>query len=228
MRNDQNAYSKPVTWRSILRFSVPTIAMSVFMSFYTMVDGLFVSNLMGTDALSAINLTAPVIQLVTAISTMLATGGSAVIMKKMGEQKPKEAREDFTFLIIVNVIIGLAMCIFCDGQYLWKYGAFCRSYGVLHWISQPLLIVYNSYPADEQFYPVYDCFGKSNAFFCLFYNRRRVEHGTGLYFYSCFQYGDRRRSYCHWPGLFCYSYGRPVCIQSQEKSALFYQTGLSS
>lgn len=111
MRNDQNAYSKPVTWRSILRFAVPTIAMSVFMSFYTMVDGLFVSNLMGTDALSAINLTAPVIQLVTAISSMLATGGSAVIMKKMGEQKPKEAREDFTFLIIVNVIIGLAMCI---------------------------------------------------------------------------------------------------------------------
>lgn len=81
------------------------------MSFYTMVDGLFVSNLIGTDALSAINLTAPVIQLVTAVSTMLATGGSAVIMKKMGEQKPKEAREEFTFLIIVNVVVGFIMCL---------------------------------------------------------------------------------------------------------------------
>lgn len=83
--------------------------MTVFMSFYTMVDGLFVSNLIGTDALSAINLTAPVIQLVTAVSTMLATGGSAVIMKKMGEQKSEEAREDFTFLILVNVFAGLVM-----------------------------------------------------------------------------------------------------------------------
>ena len=81
------------------------------MSFYTMVDGLFVSNLIGTNALSAINLTAPVIQLVTAISTMLATGGSAVIMKKMGEHKTKEAREDFTFLIFANVMVGLVMCI---------------------------------------------------------------------------------------------------------------------
>ena len=81
------------------------------MSFYTMVDGLFVSNLIGTNALSAINLTAPIIQLVTAISTMLATGGSAVIMKKMGEQKTEEAREDFTFLILVNVIVGIVMCI---------------------------------------------------------------------------------------------------------------------
>lgn len=105
-----NVYEKPVTLKNILKFAVPTIAMTVFMSFYTMVDGLFVSNLIGTNALSAINLTAPIIQLVTAISTMLATGGSAVIMKKMGEQKTDEAKEDFTFLILVNVIVGLVMC----------------------------------------------------------------------------------------------------------------------
>lgn len=76
-----------------------------------MVDGLFVSNLIGTNALSAINLTMPIIQLVTAISTMLATGGSAVIMKKMGEGKSEEAKEDFTFLILVNVIVGAFMCV---------------------------------------------------------------------------------------------------------------------
>nr|WP_300817727.1 MATE family efflux transporter [uncultured Acetatifactor sp.] len=105
-----NVYEKPVTLKNILKFAVPTIAMTVFMSFYTMVDGLFVSNLIGTNALSAINLTAPVIQLVTAISTMLATGGSAVIMKKMGEQKCEEAKEDFTFLILVNVMVGIVMC----------------------------------------------------------------------------------------------------------------------
>ena len=99
-----------MTLKNILKFAVPTIVMTVFMSFYTMVDGLFVSNLIGTDALSAINLTAPVIQLVTAISTMLASGGSAVIMKKMGEQKTHEAREDFTFLILVNVAVGIVMC----------------------------------------------------------------------------------------------------------------------
>lgn len=108
---DQNIYLKPVTVRNIFKFAVPTIAMTVFMSFYTMVDGLFVSNLIGTDALSAINLTAPVIQFVTAVSTMLATGGSAVIMKKMGEQRIREAREDFTFLILVNAAVGIVMCM---------------------------------------------------------------------------------------------------------------------
>ncbi len=107
---DQNVYTKPVSLKNILKFAVPTIAMTVFMSFYTMVDGLFVSNLIGTNALSAINLTAPLIQLVTAISTMLATGGSAVIMKKMGEGKSEEAKEDFTFLILINVLVGIIMC----------------------------------------------------------------------------------------------------------------------
>lgn len=106
-----HVYSKPVTLRNVFKFAVPTIVMTVFMSFYTMVDGLFVSNLIGTDALSAVNLTAPVISLVTAISTMLATGGSAVIMKKSGEQKAKEANEDFTFLILVNVVAGLLMSV---------------------------------------------------------------------------------------------------------------------
>lgn len=107
---NENVYLKPVTLKNILKFAVPTIVMTVFMSFYTMVDGLFVSNLIGTNALSAINLTAPIIQFVSAISTMLATGGSAVIMKKMGEHKSKEAQEDFTFLILVNVAAGFIMC----------------------------------------------------------------------------------------------------------------------
>ena len=104
-----NAYAKPVTLGNVLKFAVPTIIMTVFMSFYTMVDGLFVSNLIGTDAISAVNLSAPVISLVTAVSTMLATGGSAVIMKKVGEQKVREAHEDFTFLILVNVLVGIFM-----------------------------------------------------------------------------------------------------------------------
>ena len=107
---NETAYSKPVTLKNILKFAVPTIAMSVFMSFYTMVDGLFVSNLIGTSALSAINLVYPVIALVTAISTMLATGGCATIMKKMGEGKQDEAKQDFTFPILVNVLVGLVMC----------------------------------------------------------------------------------------------------------------------
>lgn len=77
----QNVYEKPVTLKNF-KICHLTIAMSVFMSFYTMVDGLFVSNLIGTDALSAINLTAPIIQLVTAVSTMLATAAASFFLTR--------------------------------------------------------------------------------------------------------------------------------------------------
>ena len=85
--------------------------MTVFNTFYTMVDGLFVSNLIGTSALSAINLTAPAIGLITAVSGMLATGGSAVVMKKMGERREQEARQDFTLLILTNAVVGAVMMV---------------------------------------------------------------------------------------------------------------------
>lgn len=97
MMQTENAYQKPVTFKNIMKFALPTIAMSLFMAFYTMVDGLFVSNLIGTNALSAVNLSAPIISVVTAISTMLATGGSAVIMKKMGEKKRKRPDRTLPF-----------------------------------------------------------------------------------------------------------------------------------
>lgn len=111
MKTKLDSYHQPVTGRNILRFAFPTIVMTVFNTFYTMVDGLFVSNLIGTDALSAINLTAPAIGLLTAISGMLATGGSAVVMKKMGEQREHEACEDFTLLILTNAAVGAVMML---------------------------------------------------------------------------------------------------------------------
>lgn len=149
----ENVYSRPVTLKNVLKFAVPTIVMTVFMSFYTMVDGLFVSNLIGTDALSAVNLTAPVITLVTAVSTMLATGGSAVIMRKVGEEKKEEANQDFTFLMMVNVAAGLLMSalgyltmdgIFGAFRLSSAVRAYCRIYLSRYlWFTVPILLMNN-------------------------------------------------------------------------------------
>lgn len=98
--------AKDFRFFSLLRFALPTMIMMVFMSLYTIVDGIFISRLVGTDALSAPNIVYPVLNLVIAIGVMLATGGSAIIAKKMGEGKTQEAREDFSFLIVIGIILG--------------------------------------------------------------------------------------------------------------------------
>ena len=96
---------------SLLRFTAPTIIMMVFMSLYTMVDGMFVSRFVGTAALSAVNIAYPAISVVVAIAIMLATGGSAVIAAQMGQGQPRLAKENFSLLVYVGIAVGLLLTI---------------------------------------------------------------------------------------------------------------------
>lgn len=106
-----NKLARDYNFLSLLKFSIPTIIMMVFMSLYTMVDGIFVSRLIGTNALAAVNIVYPILSIVIAMGVMLGTGGSAIVASKMGEGKFAEARQDFTFLTIVGIIIGLVITI---------------------------------------------------------------------------------------------------------------------
>lgn len=94
---------------SLLRFTLPTVVMMLFMGFYTMVDTIFVARLVHTDALSAINIVCPVIHLTVGLGTMLATGGNAIIARKMGEGRLQEAREDLTLIVMAGVVLGVGL-----------------------------------------------------------------------------------------------------------------------
>ena len=96
---------------SLLKFALPSMIMMVFMSLYTIIDGIFVSRLIGESALSAVNIVWPVICILIAIGVMLATGGSAVVARKMGEGDEKGACENFTFLAVVGVAVSLVLLV---------------------------------------------------------------------------------------------------------------------
>ena len=102
-----NTLAQQFNFRSLLRFSFPTIVMMIFMSLYTMVDGVFVSRFVGTNGLSAVNIVYPVISIVVAVGVMLATGGSAVIARKMGEGRGSEAKQDFSMIVLTGFFLGI-------------------------------------------------------------------------------------------------------------------------
>lgn len=106
-----NSFERPITPGFLLRFTLPSMAMMLFNSFYTMVDGGFVSNFVNTDALSAINIVFPLINLVLAASIMIASGGSAVTARQMGEQEPQLARESFSLLTAFAAALGVAIAV---------------------------------------------------------------------------------------------------------------------
>lgn len=64
--------------KKLLRFIIPTYLTSLFTTVYTIVDGIFVSAYIGTNALAAINVVYPLVNILYVIALAFATGGSAV------------------------------------------------------------------------------------------------------------------------------------------------------
>lgn len=140
-----NALARNFRTASLLRFALPNIVMMVFLSLYTIVDGMFISRFVGTLALSAINMSYPLNSLELAVGIMLASGGSAIIARELGEGKEDAARQDFSCIIAVSLLIGLLFLIlgnwFLDPilRFLGTSEAqlpYCRSYSrILLWFA---------------------------------------------------------------------------------------------
>ncbi len=97
----------------LLRFAFPTIFSSVFANLYTTVDGIFVAHWVNTDALSAINIVLPMIYLASALGMMFGSGGNALVAKKLGEGRTREAREDFSLLMAVAFAFSVVLSAVC-------------------------------------------------------------------------------------------------------------------
>lgn len=106
-----NSISRNFNFLSLLKFALPTIIMMIFMALYSIVDGIFVSNFVGTDALSAINIVYPVLNIIIGIAIMFSTGGSAIIARKIGENDVKGANNDFSLIIVTSTVIGIIVSI---------------------------------------------------------------------------------------------------------------------
>ena len=136
-QGEKNVLAEEFNSFSLLRFAFPTIFMMVFFGLYTVVDTIFVARGVNTDALSAINIVTPAINIIVGLATMLATGGSAVIARRMGSNKSVEARRNFTLIVaaagVAGVVLAVSGSIFLD-PLLQGLGAstdllpYCRNY----------------------------------------------------------------------------------------------------
>ena len=92
----------------LVRFALPSIAMMIFISVYSMVDGLFVSNFTGKEALAAVNLVYPLAMALGSIGFMFGTGGAALVAKTMGDEV--RANRLFTFIALAAAALSVALC----------------------------------------------------------------------------------------------------------------------
>jgi len=111
--DQEKELSQEFTFWSLLKFVAPSIFTFVFIGVYQMVDGLFIERYVGELAISAINLYYPIISLFIAVGIMIGTGGNAVIVRKVGEGRRKEAGQTFSRVMTFTVICGIVFTAVC-------------------------------------------------------------------------------------------------------------------
>lgn len=85
----------------------------VFSAIFVITDGIFVGKGIGSDALAAVNITAPLFMITTGIGLMFGVGASVVASIHLSQGKHKVASINITQALAVSVIIILVMSALC-------------------------------------------------------------------------------------------------------------------
>lgn len=101
----------PITPFFLLRFTLPSVIMMVVLSMYTVVDGMLVSRIIGTEAFSAINVVYPILGVIVALGTMFGTGTTALVSHKLGQGDRQGASQIFSFVLTITVILSIIFTI---------------------------------------------------------------------------------------------------------------------
>ena len=94
------------TYRRLVRFTLPSIAMMIFTSIYGVVDGFFVSNFAGKTPFAAVNFIMPFLMVLATVGFMFGTGGTAIVAKTFGEGDPEKANRHFSLFVYFAFGLG--------------------------------------------------------------------------------------------------------------------------
>lgn len=103
--------SDSFSYKRLIQFTLPSVAMMVFTSIYGVVDGFFVSNYAGKTAFAAVNLIMPFLMLLGTVGFMFGTGGSALVAKYMGQGRPEKANRLFSLFVYFSAALGTAISV---------------------------------------------------------------------------------------------------------------------
>ena len=106
--NKRNGY---LISKALHTFMWASILSSLAQLLSTLIDAIVVSNLIGPDAISAVNVSVPVLSLVSCFGILLGVGGSIVAAKAMGLRNMEEANRVFSVSLKATLIFGLFISV---------------------------------------------------------------------------------------------------------------------
>ncbi len=98
--------------RKLKKYIVPAMVSNAAFYVLTIVDGIFVGNGVGTDALGAVNLAFPFVMVIGALSSLFAIGGVAVAAVRLGRGDDEGANQAFMHSALANLIVFSILSVF--------------------------------------------------------------------------------------------------------------------
>ena len=108
MSDKRNSY---LVSKALKTFMLASVLASLAQRLATMTDAIVVSNLIGPDAISAINVVTPIITLFPTISILFGIGGSILAAKAMGRRDANEANRIFTTSLIAALACSAVLTV---------------------------------------------------------------------------------------------------------------------
>ena len=128
-----NDFSHGPVWRRILAQSVPLMLAQLVQLLYNIVDRIYLGHMpgVGSAALTGVGLTFPVITLITAFTSLFATGGTPLFSISRGAGEEENARRimgNVFSLLSVSSLILMALCLLFRRPIMFLFGASEASY----------------------------------------------------------------------------------------------------
>jgi len=104
-------YSDHFTCKKLLVWSLPAIGGILASGSFEVVDGLFISNYLGVDALVAIDMILPPFFIFFSIGLMFGAGTSALVAQHLGAGHKEKAKEALTSSILAMTVLGVIVAL---------------------------------------------------------------------------------------------------------------------
>ena len=111
MQRDSLDFKSMSVGKLFTKLLVPTIMGMAASALFTVVDGIFVGNGIGSDAMAAVNISAPIFMIITGVGLMFGMGGGILTSINLSQGKKKVANINFTQSVIALVFISLVMTL---------------------------------------------------------------------------------------------------------------------
>lgn len=107
--NQFNVLAEKPVGQLLMQYAIPAIVAMAASSVYNIIDGIFIGQGVGAEAIMGLALTGPLMSLTAAFGAMVGVGAATLMSVKLGQKDYPTAKAILGNVLIMNIVLGLGL-----------------------------------------------------------------------------------------------------------------------